>query len=153
MIDLRAGSTRPRKCWSVFGAMSAERVVYLDSSALVKLAVAEPQSAALRRSLRRQPACVTSALARTEVPRALLQLGLDATTRAEEVLRRVEIVRISDRVLRRAGALEPPEMRSLGAIHLATAQLIEPQLKYLVTYDERMTNAAAVLRIRVRAPA
>jgi predicted nucleic acid-binding protein len=89
----------------------------------------------------------------SKVLERLRPLGLDATTRGEEVLRRVEIVRISDRVLRRAGALEIPELRSLDAIHLATAQLIEPQLKYLVTYDERVTNAAAVRRIRVGAPA
>ena len=55
--------------------MSAERATYLDSSAIVKLAVAEPESAALRRYLRRRRPLVSSALARAEVARALLPLG------------------------------------------------------------------------------
>jgi predicted nucleic acid-binding protein len=132
--------------------MSAERTLYVDSSALVKLAVAEPESAALRRALRRPAFGVTSALARTEIARALMPLGRDAVARGEGVLRRFEIVRVNDRVLRLAGELEPPELRSLDAIHLATAQLIGRDLKSLVTYDERMAAAARAIGVRVRAP-
>jgi predicted nucleic acid-binding protein len=132
--------------------MSAEKPIYLDSSALVKLAVAEPESGALRRSLRRQRPHVTSALARTEVARAMMPFGPDAVARGEAVLRRVEIVRINDRILRLAGSLEPAELRSLDAIHLATAQLIGADLKWVVTYDERMARAALALGLSVRAP-
>ena len=133
--------------------MSAEKPIYLDSSALVKLAVAEPESRALRRSLQRQRPRITSALARTEVARATMSLGSDAVARGEAVLRRVEIVRINDRILRHAGSLEPSELRSLDAIHLATAQLIGSDLKWIVTYDERMAEAAQALGLSVRAPA
>ena len=133
--------------------MSAEKPIYLDSSALVKLAVAEPESRALRRSLQRQRPRVTSALARTEVARAMMPFGFDAVARGEAVLRRVEIVRINDRILRLAGSLEPSELRSLDAIHLATAQLIGSDLKWIVTYDERMAEAAQALGLSVRAPA
>ena len=133
--------------------MSAEKPIYLDSSALVKLAVAEPESRALRRSLQRQRPRVTSALARTEVARAMMPFGSDAVARGEAVLRRVEIVRINDRILRLAGSLEPSELRSLDAIHLATAQLIGSDLKWIVTYDERMAEAAQALGLSVRAPA
>jgi predicted nucleic acid-binding protein len=132
--------------------VSAERAVYLDSSALVKLAIAEPESAALRRTLRRQPLRVCSALARTEVARALLPFGDDALARGEAVLRRIEVVRINDRVLRLAGRLQPPALRSLDAIHLATAQLLDDDLKWVVTYDERMTESARLLGMTVRTP-
>jgi len=132
--------------------MSAERAVYLDSSALVKLAIVEPESAALRRSLRRQQSHVTSALARTEVARAMMPFGPDALARGEAVLRHVDLVRINDRVLHIASALEPAELRSLDAIHLATAQLIGNDLKWVVTYDERMAGAATALGFTVRAP-
>lgn len=132
--------------------MSAEKAIYLDSSALVKLALAEAESAALRRFLGRQRPHVTSALARTEVARALLPFGNDAVARGEAVLRRVEVVRITDRVLRVAGSLSPPELRSLDAIHLATAQLLDRDLRSLVTYDQRMVAAARSLKIPVRSP-
>ncbi len=132
--------------------MSAERPLYLDSSALVKLAVAEPESKALGQYLRRHRPHVTSALARAEVARSLLPLGADAVERGSAVLQRVEVVRISDRILRRAGALEPVELRSLDAIHLATAQLLQPGLRSIVTYDERMAAVAREMKIRVHAP-
>jgi hypothetical protein len=132
--------------------MSAERPLYLDSSALVKLAVAEPESKALRQYLRRNRPHVTSALARTEVARALLPLGPEALERGTAVVQRVELIRISDRVLRRAGELEPVELRSLDAIHLATAQLLRPGLRSIITYDERMADAARAMKIQVRTP-
>jgi len=64
----------------------------------------------------------------------------------------VELIRISDRVLRHAGALKSVELRSLDAIHLATARLLQPGLRSIVTYDERMANAARALKVPVRAP-
>src|SRR5438552_10272743 len=99
--------------------MSAERATYLDSSAIVKLAVQEPESAGLRRYLRRRRPLVSSALARTEVGRALLPLGAEAVRRGRDVLSCIDLFRINDRVLNTAGALVPPELRSLDAIHLA----------------------------------
>ena len=82
-----------------------------------------------------------------------MAFGSDAVTRGEAVLRRIEIIRINDRILRLAGSLEPSEIRSLDAIHLATAQLIGSDLKWIVTYDERMAEAAEALGMSVRAPA
>src|SRR5205807_7914770 len=121
--------------------MSGE-ATYLDSSALVKLAVREPESDALRRYIRRRRPLVSSALARTEVSRALLPLGPDAVRRGQEVLSRVDLVRINDRVLNAAGAMLPPDLRSLDAIHLATAAQLGSDLSRIVTYDERMVEAA-----------
>lgn len=133
--------------------MSAERATYLDSSAIVKLAVREPESAALRRFLRRRHPLITSALARTEVARALLPFGAAAVARGEDVLSRLDVVRINDRLLRQAGGLLPAELRSLDAIHLASAVALGPDLARICTYDERMASAATGMGMAVVAPA
>jgi uncharacterized protein len=122
--------------------MSGERAIYLDSSAIVKLAVKEPESAALRRYLRQKRPLVTSALARTEVARALLPAGPEAVGRGADVLRRIDVIRINDRILKVAGTMLPPELRSLDAIHLATAQAVGTDLARICTYDEQLAGAA-----------
>jgi predicted nucleic acid-binding protein len=132
--------------------MSAERATYLDSSAIVKLAVAEPESAALRRYLHRRRTLVSSALARAEVARALLPLGEQAVRRGQEVLGRLQLIRISDRTLTAAGALLPAELRTLDAIHLATALELGRDLAQVVTYDERLRAAAVSVGCAVAAP-
>jgi uncharacterized protein len=133
--------------------MSAERAVYLDSSAIVKLVIREPESAALRRYLRRKRPLVTSALARTEVVRALLPAGLEAVNRGAEVLRRIDVVRLNDRILNAAGTMLPAELRSLDAIHLATAHAVGSDLAWICTYDERLAAAANTSGLAVVAPA
>jgi uncharacterized protein len=123
--------------------MSAEqRLTYVDSSAIVKLAVAEPESSTLRRFLSRRQPLVSSALARTEVARALMPSGPAAVTRGEQVLRRIQLVRVNDRVLNDAGRMTPAELRSLDAIHLASARQLGSSVRQIVTYDERMADAA-----------
>jgi predicted nucleic acid-binding protein len=133
--------------------MSAERATYVDSSALVKLAVREPESAALRRYLARHRPLVASALARTEVVRALLPFGPDAIRRGRDVLERVDLLRINDRVLDAAGLLAPADLRSLDAIHLASAEQFGSDLRAFVTYDERLATAARDRGFRVIRPA
>ena len=132
--------------------MSAKRVTYLDSSAIVKLVVREPQSTALRAHLRRRRPLVSSTLARTEVVRALLPLGDQAIRRGLDVLSTLDLVRINDRILTVAGELRPVELRSLDAIHLATAQQFDAELNHIVTYDDRMATAAGALGLRVTSP-
>lgn len=133
--------------------MSAERATYVDSSALVKLAVREAESAALRRYLGRRRPLVSSALARTEVVRALLPFGSEAVRRGREVLARVELLRVNDRVLDGAGLLAPADVRSLDAIHLASAEQLGADLRGFVTYDEHLASAAAGRGLRVVQPA
>jgi predicted nucleic acid-binding protein len=133
--------------------MSAEqRVTYMDSSAIVKLVVAEPESTALRRYLSRRQPLVSSALARTEVMRALLSAGPQALARGEEVLRRIQLLRVSDRVLIEAGRLASAEVRSLDAIHLASAGQLGVSLRQIVTYDQRMAEAAEAAGWSVASP-
>ena len=133
--------------------MSAEqRLTYVDSSAIVKLAVAEPESQALRRYLSRRRLLVSSALARTEVARALMPSGAEAVSRGQDVLRRMQLLRLNDRVLNEAGRMEPAELRSLDAIHLASAQQLGTAVKQLITYDERMAVAAKAAGWSVASP-
>jgi uncharacterized protein len=125
---------------------------YLDSSAIVKLAVREAESVALRRYLRRRRPLVSSALARTEVVRALLPAGDDAVAAGRKVLTRLDLVRINNYVLDSAAVLRPAQIRSVDAIHLATAALLGEDMGTLVTYDERMADAAERTGHRVVAP-
>jgi predicted nucleic acid-binding protein len=128
-------------------------MVYLDSSALVKLVVREPESRALRAYLRREPERLSCGLARTEVLRAVRPLGPVALETARRLLRSIDLIRLDDALLDAAGMLEPLSVRSLDAIHLAAAQLVAPTLGAVVTYDRRMAEAAASLGFPVAAPA
>lgn len=132
--------------------MNASRATYVDSSAIVKLAMLEPESAALRRYLHRKRPIVVSALARTEVARALLPSGPAAVARGEDVLRRFDVVRVNERILRAAGVLLPLELCSLDAIHLATATELGADLARVCTYDDRMATAANALGMDVITP-
>jgi predicted nucleic acid-binding protein len=132
--------------------MSAEGAVYLDSSAIVKLAIREVESVALRQYLRRRRTLVSSALAKTEVARAVLSLGDQALARCQAVLDRIELVRINDRVLGAAGSLLSADVRSLDAIHLATAVVLGESLRVVITYDDRMAVAARAQGLKVVAP-
>jgi predicted nucleic acid-binding protein len=130
-------------------------LVYLDSSALVKLVVAEPESMALIERLRNWPERVSSALALTELPRALARVsaGTVAHRRAREVMGRIALVDVDRRILATAAAIEPNSLRTLDAIHLATALTMREDLEVIVTYDRRLRAAAERVRIDVAAPA
>jgi len=127
-------------------------VVYLDSSALVKLVVAERESAALRRYLRSIPQRASCALAKVEVLRAVRPHGGAAMKRARGLLRRLDLVRLDDDLLDAAAALDAGVLRSLDAIHLAAAQVLGDALTAVVTYDDRMAAAAGRLGLPVAAP-
>jgi hypothetical protein len=128
------------------------QIAYLDSSALVKLVMKEPQTAALRRFLSHRRDLASSALARTEVIRAVRPLGPEAVRRARALLRRIDLVRMDDALLDAAAILDPPPLRSLDAIHLAAALALGEDLELVVTYDLRMQRATADLGLAVSAP-
>ena len=85
--------------------------------------------------------------------RALLPLGPDAVKRGREVLARVDLLRLNDRILDAAGLLEPSDLRSLDAIHLASAEQLGTDLRGFVTYDDRLATAAGGRGFRVVRPA
>jgi uncharacterized protein len=129
-------------------------LVYLDSSALVKLVVAEPESSVLADFLRGWSERVSSAVALTEVPRALRRAGFGASERrrSREVMARVALVDVDRRILAAAAALDPPALRTLDAIHLATALAVREDLAAIVTYDRRLAAAAEHVHLEVSVP-
>ncbi|HVW32531.1 MAG TPA: type II toxin-antitoxin system VapC family toxin [Acidimicrobiia bacterium] len=135
-------------------AARARRTLYLDSSALVKLAQIEAETPALRRYLQRHRsvARVTCALARVEVLRALAPGGPRALALGRRQLARFHQLELDRELLDRAAGLPPPGLRSLDALHLAAAQTL-PGLRAVVTYDARMQEAADGLGLPVEAPA
>ena len=134
-------------------------VHYLDTSAILKRAFREGGSAAFRVALDASQsggaALITSALTRVEAGRALrrreaeLPGGADPALRV--ILQGIAQAPVTGVVLELAKSLEPPAMRSLDAIHLATA--IALGARQLWTYDERLADAAAFAGLAVRTPA
>jgi predicted nucleic acid-binding protein len=126
--------------------------VYLDSSAIVKLAVAEAESGALQRFLARFAVRVSSIIARVEVERAVRVADPDAILLAREILASIEGVRLTDSVLNLAAEMQPPLLRSLDAIHIASALVLQPRLEALVSYDRRMVEAAQAAGLPTATP-
>ena len=116
---------------------------YFDSSALVKMMVEEPESSVLNAWVEAEHVrAVSSDLARTETIRAVRRYRPDLTVQARSLFDSVACVRITAEIVERAALLDPPGLRSLDAIHLATALELGNEIDGLVTYDERLTQAA-----------
>jgi uncharacterized protein len=129
-------------------------MIYLDSSALVKLALTEPESAALTRFLveRSDQAIVSSALHRTEVLRAIWISEPGALTRGVRLVRRIGRVALSSEVLDNAATLPPQRLGPADAIHLASALAIRRDLSAFVAYDKRLLDAAAEAGLPTASP-
>jgi uncharacterized protein len=131
----------------------AGQLLYLDSSAIVKLVVLEPETKALRELLRSWPDRVSSVVARIEVERVARRIGDGAVRRARTALSRIALVDLDEDVVHRAATLEPMQLRTLDAIHLATAISLGADLGALCAYDVRLGSAAVSKSIDVQAPA
>ena len=129
------------------------RALYIDSSAFIKSVVMERDSAALRAVLASHPAHrVSSALLRAEALRAVRHLDSAAMSAIRAGLRRIELIVLDDRILEAAGTLEPRILRTLDAIHVATALALGDDLEAIVTYDERMVESARLLGLPMLTP-
>jgi uncharacterized protein len=127
-------------------------VVYLDSSALVKLAIPEPESGALRAELTRWDRFATSAVARAEVVRACIRVDAASERVAEQVVNALDLIAVDDRILVSAARLRPPALRTLEAIHLASALAVGELLAALITYDRRLAEGAVAAGVRTLRP-
>jgi predicted nucleic acid-binding protein len=128
-------------------------VAYLDTSAVVKLLVRESESGALRRVLRQWPRRASSALLRVELLRVTKLAGQPRlTAQAHRQLGAIHLLRLDDSVLSRAADLDPPTLRSLDAIHLASALELGADLGVIMTYDDRMVQGAAALGLPATSP-
>lgn len=129
-------------------------VAYLDTSAFVKLLVAEPETDALRLAMARWPQRASATLLRTETVRSLRRAGhARLVGNARRLFRSVSLIRIDEPLLDRAGDLEPVELRALDAIHLAAAMALGADLGVVFTYDSRLQEAVASNGLPVEAPA
>jgi predicted nucleic acid-binding protein len=130
-------------------------MLYLDSAAIVKLVHAEPESETLRSWLaeRAETGWVSSVLAEVESFRALARYSPGAISRLPSVLDLIEMVEIDPAIRISAQAVAPATVRSLDAIHLATALRFGEQLSSFVTYDKRLADAAEDAGLRVDMPA
>lgn len=125
----------------------------MDASALIKLLVAEPGTAALRRYLAGDPTVVSSRVAAVEVRRVVgRQARPGYAEQVDALLEGVTLIDLTDAIVRAAGTAAPATLRSLDAIHLASAASIADSLTALVTYDRRLADAAADAGIAVAAP-
>lgn len=127
-------------------------IAYADSSALVKLAVAEPECAELAAALSEYDAVVTSELAVVEVTRAAIRAaGQTGGEHAVDVLSTVGQLRIDRAVVERAARLPPPALRSFHAIHIASALELGAEV-VVIAYDERLLAAATAAGLPSNSP-
>jgi predicted nucleic acid-binding protein len=132
----------------------SEGLLYLDSSALVKLVLPEAETRALLGALSDWPERISSTIAGVEVLRAVRHAGAGERVRerAERVISGIGLVRVDEAVLSGAARLEPAELRTLDAIHLATALSAGEDLGAMICYDDRLAQAAARLGVTMMAP-
>jgi hypothetical protein len=129
-------------------------VIYLDSSALVKLARTEPESAALASWLaeRASQPLVSSVLHRAELPRAVWRADPGALPRSYKVIKRIAKVALTAAILDDSATLPPQDLTPAQAIHLASALAVKRDLTAFVAYDERLLAAATNAGLPVASP-
>jgi len=129
-------------------------MIYLDSAAVVKLAHAEPESAALRGWLeeRAEAQWVSSVLTEIESFRALARYAPETVSRLPAVLDQIDLIDPDQRIRMLARTVTPAAVRSLDAIHLGTALHVRPALTSFVTYDKRLLDAAQAAGLPIDSP-
>jgi predicted nucleic acid-binding protein len=132
-------------------ASGSSTVAYLDSSALVRLIAVEAETAALRRELVRWPRLVSSLLAAVELTRVARRLGPHAVPLAQRVLAGLDLLAM-DPIAQAAMQIGSNALRSLDAIHLATAASITAELGVLITYDHRMLGDGQSIGLPMLSP-
>jgi uncharacterized protein len=129
-------------------------MIYLDTSAALKLVVAEPETGRLELWMASRAGVprVSSRLLRIEMLRAVTRAAPHRMSRANVVLSAIALLSIDD-VAPAAEVIGDKTLRSLDAIHLATAHGIRTDLSAFVCYDKRLRDCAHALGLPVEAPA
>jgi len=134
-------------------------LIYLDASALVKVVVEEKESSALRAWIATGPDRLSSVVTAVELRRAARRVAAgvseviarELTRETEVLLRGVQLLTLDEQIAQQAATLEPPTLRSIDVIHLATALSVD-DLSHFVTYDARLAEAAARAGLVVAMP-
>lgn len=127
------------------------RLAYLDASAIVKLIVAEAGSGPMHRWWLEAERVATSRVGLIETNRAASTRDHEPAHR-DEVLDALEIIEVDDATARSASRMSPPALRTLDAIHVASALQLLPELDAFVTYDARLAAAARAVGLPVVQP-
>jgi uncharacterized protein len=129
-------------------------VIYLDSSALFKMVIEEHETTHLQDFLRERPGelIIASALIRTEVLRAVARRNPAAVLSAAHAVAKTTTIPVSAELLDAAAALQPPVLRTLDAIHLASALRFRAHLSDFIAYDDRLAEAARQAGLPVSSP-
>jgi predicted nucleic acid-binding protein len=129
---------------------------YIDSSAFMKLTVSEQRSGEMRAwadaEEERSGSLWSSDLLLTEAVRAARRVSAEVLKATLDRLQRIAIIAITTDSYVRAGELDPAVLRSLDALHLAAALTLGGDLEGIVTYDDRMAEAAGALGLQTLAP-
>jgi uncharacterized protein len=126
-------------------------LAYLDTSAYVKVPLGEPERPALLEAL--EPySVVSSRLLSVHAVRACARYGPEYAQAAEAGLQAVSLLPLDDLVLTSAKTLEPAHLRTLDALHLATALSLGADLAVVVSYDDRLGDAARAHGLSVFTP-
>lgn len=129
-------------------------MIYLDSSALLKLLVEESESAALAGWLSERASipAISSELARLEVIRAARRLNPLVVPAARTLMSQIDLLPLGGEIIAAAAEVGEPHLRSLDAIHLASALAVRADLTAFVAYDLRLIAAATTAGLTVERP-
>ena len=128
-------------------------MIYVDTSAALKLVWSERESAAVTAVLNTRTDLVSSALLAVEARRGAIRNDVRALPRVDLMLSQFTLLAISEAIIESASRLPDPTLRSLDAIHLATALLVREDIDALVSYDDRLLASAAAHGISTASPA
>ncbi|MFI5009593.1 MAG: type II toxin-antitoxin system VapC family toxin [Solirubrobacterales bacterium] len=137
----------------------SQAILYVDTSALLKLLVREAESAAIEHELLRWSELATSVITEVELPRAVARAReerasavIDGSVVLQGVLASAAIIPLSEGIAAGARKVTPVHVGALDAIHIASALSLNKQLAGVATYDKRMQDALDLLGVRVIAP-
>ena len=127
--------------------------IYFDTSALAKLVLIEDESAALRAWISARPGTprLTNSIGVVELQRLAARISQPAVTAAGQLLTRIDQLELTPLALARAATLPPPEVRTLDALHIASAAELG-DLEAIVSYDHRMIKASRGYGLPVESP-
>ena len=120
-------------------------VLYVDSSALVKMVVAEAESEWTATAVGEWRVVASSILARVEVTMAARRRGPDVTAQADRVRAALDVVALDEAIVELATRRVPPGLRAVDAVHVASAMSLGDELGAMLTFDRRQSAAAADL--------
>lgn len=128
-------------------------MIYVDTSAALKLVWSERESAAVTALLDSRTDLLSSALLAVEARRSAIRNDLRVLPRVDLMLSQFTLLAMSDAIVESASRLPDPLLRSLDAIHLATALLVREDIDALLSYDDRLLALAAAHGLPAASPA